>query len=72
VAEDHAEGVPDWVGEDPEACLASAGDADGTQGKQFLLGTVGIAHADVQVHLLGMRRVRPARRNQPVRSGPTR
>jgi hypothetical protein len=62
-AEDDAEGMPDWVSEDPETCFALAGDADGSQAEQFLLGAVGVADADVQVHPLGIRRIGPAWRN---------
>jgi len=59
-AEDDAEGVADGVGEDPETRFAFTWDTGGTPCEQFPLGLVGIAHANVQVHLLGMRRVRPA------------
>jgi len=56
-------GVTDRIGENPEARLTLAGDTGGTQGGQFLLSLAGIAHADVEVQLLRIRRVRPARRN---------
>jgi hypothetical protein len=57
-AEDDAERVTDGVGEDPEAGLALTGDAGGAQREQLLLGLVGIAHSNVQVQLLRVRRVR--------------
>ena len=62
-AEDDAERVTDRVGEDPEARLAFPWDAGGAQEEQFLLGLVGITHANVEVQLLGMGGVGPARRN---------
>jgi hypothetical protein len=62
-AKDDAERVTDGVGEDPEARLAFPWDTGGTQEEQFLLGLAGITHANVEVHLLGIRGVRPARRN---------
>ena len=55
--------MTDGVSEDPEARLTFTWDTSGTQGEQFLLGLVGIAHANVEVQLLGVRRVRPARRD---------
>ena len=51
--------MTDGVSEDPEARLTFAWDTSGTQGDQFLLGLIGITDADVEVQLLGMRRVRP-------------
>ena len=62
-AEDDAERMPGRVGEDPEARFAFTRDASGTQGEQVPLRLAGVAHTDVQVHLLGVRRVGPARRN---------
>ena len=62
-AEDDTERVTDGVREDTEACLTFTGDAGGAEGEQFLLGLVGITHADVEMQLLGIGRVRPARRN---------
>jgi hypothetical protein len=62
-AEDDAERVTGGVSEDPEARLSLTWNASGAQGEQFLLGLVGVSDADVEVQLLGMRRVRPARRN---------
>ncbi len=56
-------GVTDRIGENPEARLTLAGDTGGTQGGQFLLSLAGIAHADVEVQLLRIGWVRPARRN---------
>ena len=67
VAENDAEGVADGVIENTEARFAFTVDTGGAQSEQFPLGLVGIAHADVQVHLLGVGRVRPPRRN-PVDS----
>jgi hypothetical protein len=64
--EDDAERVTDGVGEDPEACLAFTRDTGGTQAEQFLLGLVGITHANIEVQLLGIRRVRPARRRHAL------
>ena len=63
VAEDDAEGIADGVGEDPESRFVFTQDTGGTQGEQVPLRLVGVADADVQVHLLGVRRVGPARRN---------
>jgi hypothetical protein len=51
------------VGKDPEARLALTRDADGTEGDQVALGLIGIIHTGVQVHLLGVVGVRPARRD---------
>jgi hypothetical protein len=65
--EDDAEGMAGRVGEDPETGFAFTRDAGCAQGEQVPLGLAGIADADVQVHLLGVRRVGPARRN-PVGS----
>ena len=59
-AEDDAERMADGIGEDPEASLALTSDPGGTRGEQFLFCLVGIAHANVEVRLLGMRRVGPA------------
>lgn len=63
VAENDAERMADGIGEDPEACLAFAGDTGGAQSEQVLFGLVGVAHANVQMHLLRVGRVGPARRN---------
>jgi hypothetical protein len=63
VTENDAEGVAHGVGENPETRFAFTRDTSGTQSEQFLFGLVGIAHADVQVHLLGVSRIRPPRRN---------
>ncbi len=59
--EDDAEGMADRIGEDPEACLVFRRDPRSAEGKHFLLCPVGIGHADVQVHLLGVSRVGPPR-----------
>jgi len=61
--EDDAEWMTGGVSEDPKACLALTWDTSGTQGDQFLLGLVGITHANVEVQLLGIGRIWPARRN---------
>jgi hypothetical protein len=61
--EDDAERVAGGVSEDPEARLTFTWDTGGTQGEQFLLGLAGITDANVEVQLLGICRVRPARRN---------
>jgi hypothetical protein len=58
------ERVAGGVGENPEARLAFSGD---TGRAQFLFGLAGVAHSDVQMHLLRVGRVGPARRN-PVSS----
>ena len=63
MAENDAERVADWISEDPEARLAFAGDPGGTQSEQVLFGLVSVAHANVQMHLLRVGRVGPARRN---------
>jgi hypothetical protein len=52
-ADDDAEGGPTGVGEAPEASFAFTWGMGGAQGKQFVLGPAGVAHADAQVHLLG-------------------
>lgn len=59
--------MTDGIDEDPDARLTLTLDTDGTQGEQFLLWPVGIAHTNVQMQLLRIRRVRPARGN-PIRS----
>jgi hypothetical protein len=41
-------------------------DTGGSQGEQFLLCLVGVAHADVEMQLLRIRRVRPARGTHSV------
>jgi hypothetical protein len=61
--EDDAERVTDGIGEDAKACLTFSWDTGGTQSKEFPLGPVRITHANIEVHLLGIHRVRPARRN---------
>jgi hypothetical protein len=62
-AEDDAERVTDGIGEDPEARLTLTWDTGGAQGEQFLHCLVGVAHANVEMQPLGIRRVRPARGN---------
>jgi hypothetical protein len=61
--EDDAERMTDGISEDPETRLTLTWDTSGTQGEQFLLCLVGIAHTNVEMQLLRIRRVRPARRN---------
>jgi hypothetical protein len=46
--------------EDPEARLTFTRDTNGAQSKQLPLGSVAIAHANVEMPLLRTRRVRPA------------
>ena len=62
-AEDDAERVADRVGKDSEAGLTFTSDTSGTEGEQFLLGLFGISHANVEMQLLGIGRIRPARRD---------
>jgi len=62
-AEDNAKWVAGGVSEDPETHLTFTWDTSGTQGEQLLLGPAGIAHANVEMQLPGIRRVGPARRN---------
>src|SRR6266516_5824884 len=54
VTEDYAEWVTGGVSENTKAGLTFTSDTSGAQGEQFLLGLVGIAHADVEVQLLGI------------------
>jgi hypothetical protein len=54
--------MADGVGENPEAHFAFTRNASGAQAEQFLFGLVGVADADVQMHLLWVSWVRPARR----------
>jgi hypothetical protein len=63
VAEHNAERVARGVGENPEARLTFTGETGRAQSEQFLFGLAGVAHADVQMHLLRVGRVGPARRN---------
>jgi len=63
MAENNAERVAGGVGESPEARLAFTGDTGRAQSEQFLFGLAGVDHADVQMHLLRVGRVGPARRN---------
>ena len=63
MAENNAEWVTGWVSEDPESCLTFTWDPSGAKSEQLLLGLVGIAHANVEMQLLRIRRVRPAERN---------
>ena len=49
--EDDAERVADRVGKDSEAGLTLTGCTGGTKGEQFLLGLIGISHANVEMQL---------------------
>jgi hypothetical protein len=60
-------GWPAGSVKNPEARLAFTWNTGGAQSEQFLFGLVRVAHADVQVHLLRVGRVGPARLN-PVGS----
>ena len=62
-AEDDAERVADRVGKDSEAGLTFTSDTSGAEGEQFPLGLIGISHANVEMQLLGIGRIRPARRD---------
>lgn len=53
VTENDAERVADGIDEDPESRFACARDTGSAQSEQFLFGLVGVAHPDVQMHLLG-------------------
>lgn len=55
--------MTDRIGEDPEARLTLTSDTSGAQGQQFLLCLLGIAHANVEMQLLRIGGVRPARGN---------
>ena len=59
-AEDDAERVADRVGKDSEAGLTFTSDTSGTEGEQFLLALFGISHANVEMQLLGIGRIRPS------------
>lgn len=63
MAEDDAERMTDRIGENPEARLTLTSDASGAQGQQFLLCLAGIAHANIEMQLLRICGVGPARRN---------
>jgi hypothetical protein len=63
LAEHDAEWVTDGVGEDSKARLTLTVHARGAECEQLLLGLVGIADANVEVQLLRMGRVWPARRD---------
>jgi hypothetical protein len=65
-AEDDAERMTDGIGEDPAARLVLTSDPGGTQGEQFLLCVAGIAHANIEMRLLGIRLVRPVRGTHSV------
>jgi hypothetical protein len=51
------------IDEDPEASLRSTWRTSGAKREQVLFGLISVSHADVQMYLLGIFRIRPARRN---------
>ena len=61
--EDDAEWVPDGVDEDPESCLRLTWRTSGAKRPELLLGLIRVIYANVEMQLLGMRWIRPARRN---------
>ena len=61
--EDDAEWVPGWVDEDPESCLRLTWRTSGAKRPEFLSGLIRVIHANVEMQLLGMRWIRPARRD---------
>ncbi len=63
LTEHDAEWVTDRVGEDSEASLVLTVDTRGAEREQFLLSLVGVTDADIEVQLLRMGRVWPARRD---------
>jgi hypothetical protein len=52
-AEDDAERVADRVSKDSKGGLTFTRCTGGTKGEQFLLGLIGISHANVEVQLPG-------------------
>jgi hypothetical protein len=62
-AADDAERVAGWVGEVPRAGFAFTGDTGGIWGEPFLHGPLGIADADVRVHLERIGGIGPLRPN---------
>ena len=60
--------MPDGVDEDPEPCLRLTWRTSGAKRLEFLLGLIRVIHADVEMQLLVMRRIRPARRDHSVTS----
>jgi len=63
MAEDDAERMTDRIGKDPEARLTPTSDTSSSQSQQFLLCPVGIAHPNIEMQLLRIGGVRPARGN---------
>ena len=61
--EDDAEWVPDGVDEDPEPCFRLTWRTSGAKRPELLLGLIRVIHADVEMQLLGMGWIRPARRD---------
>ena len=61
--EDDAEWMPDGVNEDPEPCLRLTWRTSGAKRPELLLGLIRVIHANVEMQLLGMRWIRPARRD---------
>lgn len=62
-AEDEAERVTDGVEEDMEACFAGGGNTRGAEGEHGWFCYVDVVNPDVDVYLLRVARVRPARRH---------
>ena len=61
--EDDAEWAPDGVDEDPEPCLRLTWRTRGARRPELLLGLIRVIYANVEMQLLGMRWIRPARRD---------
>ena len=66
--EDDAEWMPDGVDEDPESCLRLTWRTSGAKRPELLPGLIRVIHADVEMQLLVMRRIRPVRRDHSVTS----
>ena len=56
-------GCPTRVDEDPEPCLRLTWRTSGAKRPELLLGLIRVIHANVEMQLLGMRWIRPARRD---------
>jgi len=55
--------MPDGVDKDPEPCLRLIWRTSGAKRPELLLGLIRVIHADVEMQLLGMGWIRPARRD---------
>ena len=55
--------MPDGVDEDPEPCLRLTWRTSGAKRPELLLGLIRVIHADVEMQLLGMGWIGPARRD---------